>query len=232
VSVPRPLVAFLATLAILAPLSAYAQTDGPYNITKGERNESFVLPYGVANHDRRDPIVYTFDEPVGQNWIMGIENMLSYTTKQDAKVVVVLREQAPSEKLIELHMYGGETRKYVVFVNTPETGYFNIYSNNEVGWSTQEAIGVTHVENSGLLISDGRRIVIDRLNVNGFNLASIEVYGNDESGLPANAYAGTVSVSLVFGSLVGTPIYYLPGAIMAGVGTIIGVLLLLKKRKK
>lgn len=222
---------FLAVLT-LAPLAAYAQSDSPYNIVKGERNESFVLPYGVANHDRRDPVVYTFDEPIGQNWIIGIENTLSYTTKQDAKVVIVLREEAPSEKLIELYMYGGENRRYAVSVNVPETGYFNIYSNDEVGWSTEEAIGVTHVENSGLLVSDGRRIVIDRFDVDGFNLASIEVYGNDEPNLPANAYAGTVNMSLVFGSLVGTPIYYLPGVIMAGVGGVIGVLLLVKKRKK
>jgi hypothetical protein len=222
----------MAALVVLAPIAAYAQADAPYNIIKGERNESFVLPYGAANHDRRNPVVYTFDKPLGENWIMGIDNSLSYTAKEDAKVVVVLWEQPPSEKFVELHMYGGESRKYVIFVNTPETGYFNIYSNDESGWSTEEAIGVTHVENSGFLISDGKRVVVDRLKVNGFNLASVEVYGNDEAVLPANAYAGTLSINLVFGSLVGTPIYYLPGAVMAGVGALIGVLLLMKKRKK
>lgn len=232
VPVPRTLFAFLAALIALSPVAAYAQADAPYNIIKGERNESFVLPYGAANHDRRNPIVYTFDEPIGENWIMGIENTLSYTAKQDAKVVMVLRDLAPSEKFVELNMYGGEARKYVVNVNTPETGYFTIHSNDESGWAAEEAIGVTHVENQGLIISDGRRIVVDKLDVNGFNLASIEIYGNDEAGLPANAHAGTLGVNLVFGSLVGTPIYYLPGAIMAGVGAVIGILLIVKKRKK
>ncbi len=230
--VPRPLFAFLFALVLLFPVAACAQSDGPYNIIKGERNESFVLPFGAANHDRRDPVVYTFDEPIGENWILGMENTLSYTAKQDSKVVIVLRDQPPSEKLVELNLYGGEARKYVVNVNTPETGYFTIYSNDESGWATEEAIGITHVENQGLIISDGRRIVVDKLDVNGFNLASIEVYGNDEAGLPANTYDGTVSVNLVFGSLVGTPIYYLPGAVMAGVGALIGALLLMKKRKK
>lgn len=231
-SFPRPVLAFFAALIVLAPLAAYAQNDQPYDIFRGERNENFVLPYGVANHDRRNPVVYTFDEPLGENWIMGIENNLSYTAKEDAKVVIVLHDKAPSEKFVELVMYGGETRKYVVNVNTPETGYFNIHTNDDTGWATEEAIGVTHVENQGLLISDGRRIVVDKLDVNGFNLSSVAVYGNDEAGLPANAYAGTVSVNLVFGSLVGTPIYYLPGAIMAGVGAFIGILLLVKKRKR
>ncbi|MEM2140543.1 hypothetical protein [Nitrososphaera sp.] len=230
--VPRTLVAVFLTLVVLVPLAAYAQGDQAYDIVKGERNESFVLPYGAANHDRRDPVVYTFDQPIGQNWIMGVQNTLSYTTKQDAKVVMVLREQAPSEKFIEIYMYGGDVRKYVVNVNSPEIGYTTIYSNDERGWSTEGPVGVTHVENQGLLISDGQRVVVDKLDVNGFNLASVEVYGNDESGLPANAYAGAVSFSLVFGSIVGTPVYYLPGAIMAGVGAVIGILLIVKKRKK
>jgi len=225
-------VAVFLTLVVLVPLAAYAQGDQAYDIVKGERNESFVLPYGAANHDRRDPVVYTFDQPIGQNWIMGVQNTLSYTTKQDAKVVMVLREQAPSEKFIEIYMYGGDVRKYVVNVNSPEIGYTTIYSNDERGWSTEGPVGVTHVENQGLLISDGQRVVVDKLDVNGFNLASVEVYGNDESGLPANAYAGAVSFSLVFGSIVGTPVYYLPGAIMAGVGAVIGILLIVKKRKK
>ncbi|MEM3159723.1 MAG: hypothetical protein QXJ74_02965 [Nitrososphaera sp.] len=230
--VPRTLVAVFLTLVVLVPFAAYAQGDQAYDIVKGERNESFVLPYGAANHDRRDPVVYTFDQPIGQNWIMGVQNTLSYTTKQDAKVVMVLREQAPSEKFIEIYMYGGDVRKYVVNVNSPEIGYTTIYSNDERGWSTEGPVGVTHVENQGLLISDGQRVVVDKLDVNGFNLASVEVYGNDESGLPANAYAGAVSFSLVFGSIVGTPVYYLPGAIMAGVGAVIGILLIVKKRKK
>lgn len=230
--VPRTLVVLLVLLTIFAPLAAYAQSNAPYNIVKGERNESFVLPYGVANHDRKNPLVYNFDEPIGENWIMGIENTLSYTAKEDAKIVVLLRDQAPSEKFVQLTMYGGEARKYSVDVNTPETGYFNIYSNDESGWATEEAVGVTHVENTGLIISDGRRIVVDRLDVNGFNLASVEIYGNDEPGLPANAYSGTIAVNLVFGSLVGTPIYYLPGVIMAGVGGVVGILLFVKKRKR
>lgn len=230
--VPRTLLAVLATAIVLAPLGAYAQSDQPYDIIKGERNESFVLPYGAANHDRKDPVVYTFDQPLGEDWIMGVENKLSYTAKEDAKIVLVLREQAPSEKYVEVFMYGGENRKYVVNVNSPEIGYTQIYSKDEAGWSTEGPIGITHVANQGFLISDGKRVVVDKLDINGFNLASVELYGNDESGLAANAYQGTVSFNLVFGSLVGTPIYYLPGAVMAGVGAVIGILLLVKKRKK
>ncbi|HEX6067807.1 MAG TPA: hypothetical protein VFZ05_03315, partial [Nitrososphaera sp.] len=128
--------------------------------------------------------------------------------------------------------YGGEGRKYVVNVNAPEIGHTQIHSEDEGGWSAEGPIGITHVENQGLLISNGQRVVVDKLDINGFNLASVELYGNDEPGLPANAYQGTVAVNMVFGSLVGTPIYYLPGFIMAGVGAVIGILLLVKKRKK
>lgn len=226
------LLTVLTTLIVLAPLAAHAQGDEPYDIIKGERNENFVLPYGAVNHDRTNPVVYNFDEPLGENWIMGVENTLSYTAKDDAKMVLVLREQAPSEKYLEIFMYGGEGRKYVVNVNAPEIGHTQIHSEDEGGWSAEGPIGITHVENQGLLISNGQRVVVDKLDINGFNLASVELYGNDEPGLPANAYQGTVAVNMVFGSLVGTPIYYLPGFIMAGVGAVIGILLLVKKRKK
>ena len=52
---------------------------------------------------------------------------------------------------------------------------------SEDGWSTEEPISVTHTENSGLIITNGKRTVVDRLNVDGFAVASIEVYGNDRN---------------------------------------------------
>ena len=216
----------------LVPISAYAQSTQPYSIVKGERNEIFKLPYGAANHDRSNPVVYTYDSPVGNNWIMGIENKLEYTAKEDAKVMMVLREEPPSEKYIQVAMYGGETKRYSVWINQPEIGYLEIYRSNERGWSTVQPAGITHAENAGLTMSDGTRIVVDRLGVGGFNLASIEVYGNDEPGLTANTYAGELSINLAFGSIAGTPISYVPFVVMAVVGGTVGILLLLKKRKQ
>lgn len=223
--------AIIAAAIIALPAQAVAQDNEPYDVIKSKRSESFVVPYGAANHDRKDPVEYVYDEPRGQSWIMGIENKLSYVASGDAKVVIVLREPAPSEKYIEITMYGGQSRKYAVSANVPGTGYFNMYRNNELGWSSDGPVGVTHVENSGLTVTDGKRIVIDRYNLDGFNLGSVEVYGKDEPSSLSNAFAGNIAFSLSFGNPADTPVYFVPAAVMIGVGALMGVLLYTKKRK-
>ena len=62
----------------------------------------------------------------------------------------------------------------------PEAGYARIYD-SENGWSTQQPISVTHSENSGLIVTNGQRTVVDSLISAGFAVSSIEVYGNDET---------------------------------------------------
>jgi hypothetical protein len=223
--------ASLIGLVMTMPAQVLAQNDEPYDVIKSKRSESFVIPYGAANHDRKDPVIYRYDEPRGQSWIMGIENTLSYIPDDDAKAVIVLREPAPSEKYIEITMYGGEARRYAVSANVPGTGYFNIYRNDQLGWSSEGPVGVTHVENSGLTVTDGRRIVIDRFDLDGFNLGSVEVYGKDEPTDLSNAYAGSIAFSLSFGSIADTPVYFVPAAVAIGVGALMGVLLYTKKRK-
>ncbi len=90
---------------------------------------------------------------------------------------------------------------------------------------------MSHTENAGLSVTNGERTVVDRLDVNGFTAASIAVYGNDGNTTLANAYAGDITFEILYGSFEQSPIYYLPAAVMAGVGGIIIGLLILKKRK-
>ena len=156
---------------------------------------------------------------------------MSYVSGENAKTVVRIQEPAPSEKYIELVMYGGESRKYWVAVNTPETGYARMYSKTEDGWFTDEPISVIHNDNSGLTVSDGRRIVLDRLDLDGFSVGSIMVYGKDEAGDLANTYAGNISFEILFGAFNESPVFFVPAAVTAGVGALIAGLLIFKKRK-
>lgn len=230
----------IAILLLSASLSisiAYAQSNNnnnsqPFEVIKAERSESFSLPYSAANYDRKDPLVYSYKESKGQNWIMGIENTLSYVDREDAKVVVLLRDKAPSEKFIELHMYGDRQKKYSVWANVPEVGYSNIYLSEERGWSTDQPIGVSYSENGGLTLSDGKRTVVDRFGLAGFDLASIEVYGKDDEAALSNAYGGKLNISVIYGSPADTPVYFVPALVTAGMGVIVGLLLLVAKRKK
>jgi hypothetical protein len=215
---------------LFLPALTFAQVQEDYKVVKSERSESFVLPYSAANRNDSDPLVYTFEQPKQPSWILGIQNNLSYIPREGARTIIKIQEPAPSEKYVEIAMYGDQSKRFWVAVNTPEAGYARLYD-SENGWSTEGTVSVSHTENAGLSVTNGERTVVDRLDVNGFTAASIAVYGNDENTTLANAYAGDITFEILYGSFEQSPIYYLPAAVMAGVGGIIIGLLILKKRK-
>ncbi|MDQ4067793.1 MAG: hypothetical protein M3114_09435, partial [Thermoproteota archaeon] len=92
-------------------------------------------------------------------------------------------------------------------------------------------IFVTHTENSGLIVSNGQRIVVDGLDLDGFAAASIEVYGNDRNSTLANASAGDIAFDVLSGRFDQSPIYFVPIAVGVGIFGLIGGLLIIKKRK-
>jgi hypothetical protein len=224
----RPLLAAIAALLLFSPAFAFAQD---YNAVKNERSESFEFPYTASNLDDDNPLVYTFDEPKGPSWIIFIRNNVSYVAGEDARTVIRIQEPAPSEKYIEIVTYGGESKRFWVAVNTVEAGYARMYDNRVGGWTTQGPITVTHGENAGLSVTNGNRIVLDRLDLEGFMVGSIAVYGNDGEKTTANAYAGVIGFEILFGSFSESPVYFVPAAVTAGVGGVIAVLLIFKKRK-
>ena len=223
------LLATVAVLIISAMIPAFGQQE--YQIVKSDSSESFAFPYTAGNRDIDDPLVYTYDVPKGPSWIMTINNSMSYVARDEAKTIVRIQEPAPSEKYIEIAMYGGESRRYWVAVNTPEVGYARMYDNNENGWLTDGPISITYGENTGLTVTNGKRIVVDRLNLDGFSVGSIAVYGKDEQVSLANVYAGDITFEILFGSFKESPLYILPAVVMIGVGSLVAGLLVLKKRK-
>ena len=223
------LLATVAVLIISAMIPAFGQQE--YQIVKSDSSESFAFPYTAGNRDIDDPLVYTYDVPKGPSWIMTINNSMSYVARDEAKTIVRIQEPAPSEKYIEIAMYGGESRRYWVAVNTPEVGYARMYDNNENGWLTDGPISITYGENTGLTVTNGKRIVVDRLNLDGFSVGSIAVYGKDEQVSLANVYAGDIAFEILFGSFKESPLYILPAVVMIGVGSLVAGLLVLKKRK-
>jgi hypothetical protein len=223
----RPLLGAVIVLMSLLPAAAMAQD---YNVIKSDSSESFTLPYTATNRHEDDPLVYTFDEPKGETWIMTIRNNLDYVQSNDSQTIIRFQEAAPSEKYIELLINGGESKRYWVAINTLEAGYARMYD-SENGWTTEFPISVTSAQNGGVTVTNGNRIVLDRLDTDGFVLSSIAVYGNDGNKTTANAYAGDISFEILFGSFAQSSLYYVPLGITLGVGALIGGLLYFKKRK-
>lgn len=217
-------------MLLFLPSLAYVQSQEDFQVAKTERSEIFVLPYAAVNRNEQDPLTYTFDEPLPPNWVLSIQNNVSYVPREGARTIIKIQEQAPSEKFIELAIYGDQTRRYWVGVNTAEAGYARIYD-SENGWSTEQPISITHSLNSGLIASNGQRTVVDRLDLDGFEISSIQIYGNDGNSTLANAYAGDVTFQVLYGNIEESPLYYVPAAVGMGMVGIVISLLILKKRK-
>src|SRR6202162_4062331 len=80
---------------------------------------NFVLPYVAANDDKTHPFVYTFTKPISKEWILNIQNTLSYALRPDAKVVIKIQEPAASERFIKILMYGdAASNRFSAAVNT------------------------------------------------------------------------------------------------------------------
>jgi hypothetical protein len=217
-------------MVLLLPTVAFAQGQGDYQVIKSGRSEGFTLPYSASNRNQSQPLVYTFDQPKQPSWILTIQNNLSYVPREGARTIIKIQEPSPSEKYIELAMYGDQSKRFWVAVNTREAGYARLYDSDD-GWSNEAPLSVSHSENGGISVTNGQRTVVDRLDVHGFSAASISVYGNDGNITDANAYAGNIIFEILFGSFEQSSLYYVPAAVIAGIGAIVIGLIILKKRK-
>ena len=233
------LLSVLLIIVIFTPLLSSGQTQqqlnhpqGKYQVIKTKNSEQFVLPYTASNDDRKHPLIYSYDNPKGLNWILTIQNNLSYAIRQDAKTIVKLQEPIPSEKFIEVAMFGDISKKFWVAVNTNESGYMRLYDESgSNGWSRDQPVVIAHGNNQGLTITNGKRIVVDKLSLDGFTLGSIVVYGKDDSDSPLNAYGGNLSFDVIYGNPAESPLYYLPVGMLIGVGGLVIGLVIFKKRK-
>lgn len=206
------------------------QNIQPIKTTDTKSNEQIVYAFNVSNADRRNPVNYTLNAPIGENWILTIQNNMSYAQRNDAKTIVRLQEASPSEKFVEIAMFGGTSGKFWTAVNTEESGYIRVYERDTGGWSKDDSIIVGHGNNQGLSVNNGQRIVTDRLSLDGFNPSYITIYGKDSSNSPLNTYGGTISFDLIFGDPSESPVYYVPFAMLVGVGGLVVVLIVFKKR--
>ena len=226
-------VTIMFLLLTMSITNVNGQIASPQNIYKtmlAKDTEQFVIPFNASNYERNNPLIYTLSRPVGQNWILTLQNNLSYAYRQDAKTVIKLLEPAPSEKFIEIAMFGNLSKRFWVAVNTKDTGYVRVYNKDTDGWSIGRPIIIGYANNQGLTITDGKRIVVDKLSLNGFTPHSVAIYGKDDSESPINAYAGNISFDLVFGNPADSPVFYLPLGMLVGVGGILIALLAFKRR--
>src|SRR5919112_173252 len=120
---------------------------------------------------------------------------------------------------------------FVYTFDTPKVTNWILTIQDNDGWSRDEPLIVAHANNQGLTITNGKRIIIDRLSINDFSLASIAVYGKEDLDSAVNTYKGNISFNVIYGSPADSPLYYFPLAMIVGIGGLVAGLLVFKKRK-
>ena len=111
------------------------QNFQPIKTTETKSSDQVTFAYDVSNADRLNPVNYTLNPSIGENWILTIQNNMSYAQRDDAKTIVRLHEASPSEKFVEIAMFGGTSDKFWTAVNTEESGYIKVYERDTGGWS-------------------------------------------------------------------------------------------------
>lgn len=215
---------------IIYPIMSINGQNSVHDVIKTRNSERFVVDYDASNNYRRQPLVYNFSKSIPTNWQLTIQNNLSYSDLENAKTVVKIQEHAPSEKFIELAMFSEKTGKFWVAINTNESGYIRVYERDNDGWSRDQPIFVAHANNQGLTITNGKRIIIDKLSVNDFIVGSVSIYGKDEVNDANNSNGGTISFDILFGNPAESPLYYVPLITIFVIGVIVLVLIIRKKR--
>ena len=222
-------VAFTFSSTSLVNAQQNTGTLSEYGVIKTKSSERVTFPYESTNLDRKNPITHNYDDPIAVNWIMTIENNFAYTQSPDAKTIIKFSEPVPSEKFIELALFEKDS-KFWVAVNTNESGYIRVHERESDGWSRDLPIVVSHASNQGLTVTNGKRIILDRLSLDGFVLNSISMYGKDDINSDTNAISGDISLDLIYGNPRDSPLYFLPVIMLIGTGGVVLFLLKFKKR--
>jgi len=81
-----------------------------------------------------------------------------------------------------------------------------------------------------LTINNGERIVVSNLDIENFAIAAYSIHGMESSTDPPAINSGNLIVEFISGNPAENPLSILPFVITGVIGTIIAVLLVLKKR--
>ena len=105
-----------------------------------------------------------------------------------------------------------------------------MHSNLERGWSPSSKTIVSYTERAGLTVNNGARIVVSNLDIGIFVINSYSVSGMESPTDSPAVNSGSMILEFISGDPAKNPFALFPFYVAAGVGTLVGVLYLTKKR--
>ena len=203
---------------------AFAQEINPSLII-----DTIEIPAEEFNRVLRDAPIVPLDEIHAVSWQVTIDNNLLYANP-DGNAVFRLYDANSEDEFIEVGMGSIPDNKFWVAVQTPKEGYVVVHSDLERGWYPEAKSIVSYTDRAGMTVNNGARIVVTNLDIGEFALGSYSVHGMEGSTDPPAVNSGSLILEFLSGDPSKNAFAMFPFYVAAGIGVIVGVLFLTKKR--
>ena len=213
---------FLFAGFVISP--AFAQELNPSLII-----ENIEIPAEEFNLVLRDAPIVTLDDIHAVSWQVTIDNNLLYSNP-NGNAVLRLYDQESDDEFIEVGMGSHPENKFWVAVKTPEESYIVVHRDLERGWYPEAKSIISYTDRAGMTVNNGARIVVTNLDIGKFVVDSYSVHGMESSTDPPAVNSGSMVIEILSGDPSKNALALFPFYVAAGIGVIVGVLFLTKKR--
>ena len=192
--------------------------------------QTIEIPPSDFNTISRDTMIVELEKPHSISWQVTIRNDLIYANPNGNAVIRFYDLENP-EKFIEIGLGSPPTEKFWLAVMIPgDTGYVVVHSKQERGWNPELNSILAYTEKAGLTVNNGERIVISNLDVGSFKIGSYSVFGMESSTDPPAINSGHFKMEIMSGDPSKNPILLFPFFLAGGIGALVALLLVIKKR--
>ena len=191
--------------------------------------DTVEIPANEFNRILRDAPVVMLDDVHAVSWQVTIDNNLLYANP-NGNAVFRLYDQETHDEFIELGMGPKPDNKFWVAVQTPKEGYVVVHRDLDRGWYPDTKSIISYTDRAGLTVNNGARIVVTNLDIGTFAIDSYSIHGMEDSTDPPAINSGSMIMEFLSGDPAKNTLALFPFYMAAGVGIIVGVLFLTKKR--
>ena len=191
--------------------------------------DTLEIPSDEFNTVLREAPMRVLDDVHAVSWQVTIDNNLVYANPE-GNAVLRLYDQETHDEFIEVGMGPKPDNKFWVAVQTPKEGYIVVHSDLDRGWYPQAKSIISYTDRAGLTVNNGARIVVTNLDIGQFAIHSYSVHGMAGSTDPPAVSSGSMIIEYLSGDPAKNIFALYPFAMAAGVGAIVGILVLTKKR--
>ena len=199
-----------------------------------EKNPSLIIdtleiPSNEFNTVLRESPIRVLDDVHAVSWQVTIDNNLLYANP-NGNAVLRLYDQENQDEFIEVGMGPQPDNKFWVAVQTPKEGYIVVHKDLDRGWYPEAKSIISFTDRAGLTVNNGARIVVTNLDIGEFAIHSYSVHGMEGSTDPPAVSSGSMIVEFLSGDPAKNMFALFPFYVAAGMGIIVAVLFLTKKR--